>query len=175
MRMAMLMGTAGVALLATTGFAQEVSYDYDRTADFTKLKTYAWTGGRKLNDELNHKRIVAAIDAQLAVKGLGKVEPNASPDVLVTYDIGFARDLQIRGYQSGWAGYRTGARYGSARTEQILVGALAVDLMDAKTRSTLWHATATRDVDADADPEKREKNINKTAEKLFEKFPPTGK
>jgi hypothetical protein len=40
----------------------------------------------------------------------------------------------------------------------------------------IWRSSATRDVDADASPEKRDKNLNKAAEKMFEHYPAgTGK
>jgi hypothetical protein len=172
MRIATMLGTAGVALLAGSATAQEISYDFDRSANFAAIKTYAWVTGHSVKDDLNHKRIVAAIDAQLAARGLSKVEQGASPDALVTYHVGFARDLQVTGYGSTWGGYRS--RPISARTEQITVGTLAVDMMDAKTKSVIWRGAATRDMDVDASPEKREKNLNKAAEKMFEHYPTTG-
>ena len=173
MRIATMLATAGVALRTGSAGAQEISYDFDRSANFASLKTYAWVSGHGVKDDLNHKRIVAAIDAQLAAKGLSKVEAGANPDALVAYHVGFARDLQISGYGSGWGGpYR--ARPISARAEQVTVGTLAVDLMDAKTKSVIWRGAATRDMDQDASPEKREKNLNKAAEKMFEHYPTTG-
>ena len=62
---------------------------------------------------------------------------------------------------------------GTARAEQVVVGTLVVELIDAKTGSTIWRGIATRDVDVQASPGKREKNINKAAEKLFKHYPPT--
>jgi hypothetical protein len=56
--------------------------------------------------------------------------------------------------------------------EEVVVGRLAVVMIDAKTHTLLWRGIATRDVDANASPEKRDKNINKAAEKLFKKYPP---
>lgn len=173
MRIATMVGTAGLALFSSSAMAQEISYDFDRSANFSSIKTYAWVTGHTVKDDLNHKRIVAAIDAQLAAKGLGKVEQSANPDVLVAYHVGFARDLQISGYGSTWGGPRS--RPISARAEQVTVGTLAVDLRDAKTKSVIWRSSATRDVDADASPEKRDKNLNKAAEKMFEHYPASGK
>ena len=167
-----LMGTAMAALLTTTAVAQDVSYDYDRTVDFTKLKTYAWVPGSNLTDELNHKRIVEAIEAQLAMKGMVKVNSDAKADVLIAYQTAFDKDLEIHGFSTGWAGYRFG-RTGSARVEEVVVGKLAVVMMDATTHALVWRGIATRDVDLNASAEKRDKNINKAAEKLFKKYPPT--
>ena len=169
--MATLMGTAMAALLSTTLMAQDVSYDYDRSVDFTKLKTYAWVPGTNLSDELNHKRIVDAIDAQMAMKGLVKVDSGTNADALIAYQTAFDKNPQINGFSTGWAGYRFG-RTGSARVEEVVVGRLAVVMIDAKTHTLLWRGIATRDVDANASPEKRDKNINKAAEKLFKKYPP---
>ncbi|HEX2451801.1 MAG TPA: DUF4136 domain-containing protein [Gemmatimonadales bacterium] len=169
MRVATMLGTAGLALLASGAAAQDVTYDYDKTANFAGFKTYAWVDGRNVKDELNHKRIVAAVDAQLAARGFTKVEAGASPDVLVAYNVGFGQEVQISGYAPG---YRPAARWGSARAEQVLVGALGVEIVDAKTRTMTWRAIARKDLDEDASPEKRERNLNKAVAKMFEKYPP---
>src|SRR5262249_19731727 len=161
MRFATLIGTAAL-LLSTSARAQDVSYDYDKTVDFTALKTYAWTKGTTVQDELNHKRIVSAVDAQLAAKGLRQVEPGASPDVLVAYNAGARDEFEVSG--TGVGAYRPG-RWGSARVSQVAVGALAVEIIDPKTGSAVWRGVATKDLDLKVSPEKREKNINKAAEK----------
>ena len=173
MRVATLVGTAMLALLGSAASAQDVTYDYDKSADFTAFKTYAWVDGHNLPDQLNHQRIVEALDRQLASKGLRQVAPDANPDVLVAYHALFDKNVEIHGFSSGWAGYRFGAhRSGSARVEEILVGTLAVDIVNAKTRTTVWRGMATKNVDVNAKPEKREKNLDKAAEKLFKNYPP---
>ena len=174
MRIASFLTTVAVALLGTIAFAQNVTHDYDRSANFSSYRTYAWVRGTPLGDELNHKRIVRAIDSQLASKGLRQVEGHANPDLLVAYHATFDTSLQITGFSSGWGGYRFGpARSGTARADEILVGTLVVDLMDAKTETIVWRGAAAKDVDVKASAEKREKNINKAAEKLFKHYPPS--
>jgi hypothetical protein len=161
------------AVLSLTGAlaAQDVTYDFDKSADFSALHSYVWVQGTSVADELNHKRIVAAIDQQLAAKGLGKADGKANADAYVAYHAAFSRDLEINA--SGWGGYRFGpARSGSARVEQVVVGTLVVDIIDAKTGSILWRGIASKELDPQASPEKRDKNINKAAEKLFKKYPP---
>lgn len=172
-RIATLIGTALLALTGTTVVAQDVTYDFDKSADFSKLHGYVWVRGTPVNDELIHKRIVAAIDKQLGVKGLNKAEGKADADVLVAYHAAFSKDLEVHGFSSGWGGYRFGpARSGSARVEEILIGTLVVDIIDAKTGTILWRGIATKELDTEASPEKRDKNINKAAEKLFKNYPP---
>jgi hypothetical protein len=167
-----LVGTTGLALLGTIALAQSVTYDFDKAADFTRMKTYAWTRGTELRDELNHKRVVSAIEAQLAAKGLTRVEADGKADLLVAYHASFDTDLEING--SGWGGYRFGpGRVGTARVEEIVIGSLVVELADGKTHTLVWRGIATKELDPKAKPEKREKNINKAAEKLFKNYPPT--
>ncbi|MGE0815337.1 MAG: DUF4136 domain-containing protein [Vicinamibacterales bacterium] len=172
MRLATLVAVVGL-LLGTAASAQSISFDFDRSVSFGGFRTYAWASGTNVPDALVHQRIVNAVDAQLARKGLSRVDAGARPDVLVAYHATFDKDLQISGFGSGWGGYRFGGyRNMSARAEEILVGTMIVDLVDPGTKTIVWRGTATKDIDVNAKPEKRDKNINKTAEKLFKHYPP---
>ena len=81
----------GLALLLT-GCKSTPNYDYDNSVNFSQLSTYAWvveskpTGSDKeyFNSDINNKRIVNAIEARLADKGLRKVSPSEA-SVLVNY------------------------------------------------------------------------------------------
>ena len=44
--------------------------------------------------------------------------------------------------------------------------------VDARTKTIVWRGTATKDIDVNANPDKRDKNIAKTTEKLFKSYPP---
>jgi hypothetical protein len=161
-----------LALASTMVFAQNVTYDYDRTADFSRFKRYAWTRGTIVPDTFNHERISAAINAQLAAQGMIEVDPTADPDVLVAYHANFDRDLRVTGFASGWGGFRYGGtRSGVARTEEILVGTLAVDIVDASSRTIVWRGMAVKDVKVAASPDKRDASINRAVEKIFKNYP----
>jgi Domain of unknown function (DUF4136) len=170
MRIALCATALGIAMLGTIAVAQSVNYDYDRSADFTKFKTYTWVRGTELKDELNHKRVVRAIDTELAAKGLSLVERNA--DVLVAYHANFDENLQINGNSAGFGGPRFGNISGTATTQRIVTGTLVVDIMDAGTRAMVWRGLAEHDLNPGAKPEKREKNITKATEKIFKNYPP---
>jgi hypothetical protein len=173
MRLQTFATTAALVALGTITFAQNVTFDFDRAVDFARLRSYSWVRGTVLSDQLNHGRIVRAVDAQLSQKGLAKIEQSASPDVLVAYHATFDRNLEINGFSTGWGPYRLGGnRSGVARAEQILVGTLALDVVHAKTNTIVWRGLASKDIDVKASPEKREKNINQTVGKLFKNFPP---
>jgi uncharacterized protein DUF4136 len=169
MRIATFLSTVSLMMLGAVALAQTVTYDFDKGASFGRYKTYAWVRGTNVNDELSHKRIVRAIDAQLATKGFARVERTENPDVLVAYHASFENELQINA--TGYGGIRWN-RSGTARVEEIPVGTLAVDMVDANTNTIVWRGMASREIDVKASPEKREKNINKAAEKLLKNYPP---
>jgi hypothetical protein len=171
MRFRTFLTLIGCALLGAVMFGQTLSYDFDRSANFGGFKTYSWVKGTNPLDAINHQRVMGAIDAQLALKGLARVDHN--PDMLVAYHATFDQDLRIDGFSSGWGGYRFGGmRNGTATVDEILVGTLAVDLVDARSQSIVWRGVASKEINPKVSPEKREKNINKAAEKLFKNYPP---
>jgi hypothetical protein len=171
MRIAMAATVIGLALLGTITFAQNITYDFDRSAPFARFKTYSWVKGTPVKDQLNDKRIVSAIDSQLLAKGFTKVA-EGDADVLVAYHASFDKSLQINGSSSGY-GYRFGAmRTGRATLDEVTVGTIAIDLVDASNKTIVWRGLASGELDPAAKPEKREKNIQKAAAKLFKNYPP---
>jgi len=171
MRITTVATVIGLALLGTITLAQNVTYDFDRSAPFARFKTYTWVKGTPVNDALNDKRIVSAIDSQLAAKGFTRMADGG--DVLVAYHASFDKNLQINGFSSGWGGYRFGGtRTGRATLDEIVVGTIAIDMVDASNKTIVWRGLASGELDPRANPQKREKNIQKAAAKLFKNYPP---
>ena len=87
--------TAGLIalLIPVAALAQKVSYDFDKTANFSAFKTYAHKDGTKVGQPLIDDRISAAIDEQMAAKGFTKAEAN--PDVFVVYHMAFDKQQDI--------------------------------------------------------------------------------
>jgi hypothetical protein len=163
-RFATLLATAAL-LLGTKAWGQDISYDYDRSADFGRMRTYAWVNGSPVGDELNHARIMHAIEAQLAAKGVHRAASVAEADLLVTYHAIVTTEAAVTGTRLGIN------RFASARVEEVAVGSLIVDLRDGTSGAVVWRGVATRDLDAKASPEERERNINKAVEKMFKHYP----
>jgi hypothetical protein len=162
-----------LTLVATVALAQNVTYDYDRAANFADYRSYAWSRGTELADELNHTRVVRAIDAALVGKGLVRVETSANPDVLVAYHASFEKNLEITGSAHGWGPIGLGGdRFGSARVQPVVVGTLVVDISDARTNAIVWRSLASSDIRPTDKPETRDKKIAKATEKMFKNFPP---
>jgi Domain of unknown function (DUF4136) len=177
------LATAALAILfvPTLAAAQKTSYDYDKTANFATFKTYALKDGTKVGQQLIDDRIVAAIETELAAKGMSKVEAN--PDVFVVYHVAFDTQKDISTYSSGggygpygwgwgggWAGGTT-----STQVRDILVGTLVIDVADAKKSQVAWRGMGVKEVQTQASPEKRDKSINEAVKKIFKNYPPKAK
>ena len=171
------------AMMPAVLLAQKVSYDYEKTANFAAFKTYAHKDGTKVGQQLIDDRIVAAIDTELAAKGLTKSESN--PDVFVVYHIAFDKQKDISTYSSGYGGgygaygwgWGGGWAGGTTTTQvrDILIGTLVIDLADAKKGQLAWRGVGTKEVNTQANPEKRDKSINNAVKKIFKNYPPKRK
>src|SRR6516164_11025042 len=164
--------------------AQDVRYDFDKDKDFSKYKTYKWVPikGADQPDELTAKRIMAAVDTELATKGLTKTDSD-NADLLVGYQTALGTEKQFTSYNTGWGygpgwgrggydygGMATTTTYGSTST--IYVGQLDLSIYDAAQKELVWRGAATKTLDPKAKPEKKQKNITKAIEKLLKNFPP---
>jgi hypothetical protein len=171
------------ALTPALVLAQKVSYDYEKTANFDAFKTYAHRDGTKVGQSLIDDRIVAAIETELAAKGLTKSE--SAPDVFVVYHVAFDKQKDISTYSSGYGGgygaygwgWGGGWAGGSTTTQvrDILVGTLVIDLADAAKGQLAWRGMGVKEVDTQAKPEKRDKSINNAVKKIFKNYPPKQK
>jgi hypothetical protein len=178
-----------IALLVvgvTATVAQDVRYDYDKDKDFSKYKSYKWVSikGADQPDELTGKRIMAAVDAELATKGLTKTDGETA-DVYIAYQTAIGTEKQFTSYNTGW-GYGPGwgggwygggmsstTTYGSTST--VYVGQLDLSMYDPATKQLVWRGVASKTLDPKASPEKKEKNIGKAVKKLLKNYPPKQK
>ena len=155
--------------------AQKVTTDFDKHAPFAMFKTYGWKLGTPAKNPLMDERIINAIDAQLAAKGFMKMDLEKNPDLLVVYHAAVDIETQITTFDSGggwygWYGPYYGGGTSTTYVDKIPVGTLRVDIADIKNKRLIWQGKAT---DSLSDkPEKVEKTIQKSAEKMFKKFPP---
>jgi Domain of unknown function (DUF4136) len=73
---------------ASSAFAQDVSYNFDSKADFSKYKTYRWEKHPQSMDidELTMNQLGATLDAEFAKKGLTKTNA-ATADLVIVYQL----------------------------------------------------------------------------------------
>lgn len=176
-----MVSTCGLLVLtiATAVFAQEVRYNFDKNTDFSQLRTYKWVdikGGQQVNS-LTDKQIKEAVDAQLAQKGLTKVE-EGNADILVGYQAAVSQNKQFTSYNSGWGyGPGWGGAGGMTTTTEstIYSGQLVLDMYSPQGHDLIWRGIASKSIDPNAKPDKQEKNLNKAVAKLLKNYPPEEK
>lgn len=163
-------------------WAQDVSYNFAQGEDFSKYKTYKWVDLKGVDhaSELTEKQIKDAIDANLATKGLQKVDSDTA-DLYIDIQTAVGTEKQFTSYNTGWGygpGWRGGyggstATYGSTST--IYVGQLGLDMYDSAKKELVWRGTASKTLDPKAKPDKQQKNIKKAVDKLLKNYPPKKK
>jgi len=171
-------------LLLTAGrsVAQDVRYNFDDKADFSKFKTYKWAvvKNAKPVDDLTDKQIKSAVDAALAQKGLTSVDADTA-DLYIAYQAAVGTEQQLTVFSSGWGygpGWYGGGWYGptggitTGQTATIYTGQLDIDMYDAAKRELVWRGVVSKTLDPKAKPEKRQKNLNKSVAKLMRNYPP---
>ncbi len=151
---------------ATVLLAQDVQYNYDRDANFAAYKTYQWAERRRVTDQLVDQDIRRAVDAQLAQKGLQKVESGA--DLYVEYRTALDRERQLDAWSMGprWSGM---AR---ATTSTVNVGTLVLNIYDPVRKQLVWRGSVSKTLNIKKDPDKNYKNLEKAVAKLLRNYPP---
>ena len=156
--------------------AQKVSVGADPGVDLTKYKTYGWSSNRPSPNPVISQMIISSVDAQLAGKGLKKVE--ADPELTVV--VFGSTESDIQGSNPSWAPSLNSLATGVVSGPQSFVitkGTLVIDLEDAKTKSSVWRGQATQTLDHGPtgdrarDAKMVEKPIRNAVAKMFKQFP----
>lgn len=165
--------------------AQDVRYNFDGKADFSKYKTYKWVDikGADHPNQLVEKQIKDAVDSELAKKGLTKTDAD-SADLYLGYQTALATEKQFTSYNTGW-GYGPGwgrGWYGgmgttttTGSTSTIYIGQLDLDMYDSAMKDLVWRGVVSKTIDPKAKPDKQQKNLTKAVEKLLKNYPPQQK
>jgi len=182
MRVSIVLALMLVLTGSSAALAQDVRYNFDKQSNFSGFKTYRWValkGAQPLPD-LTERQVKAAIDAELAKKGLTLAQGDQA-DLLVGYQAAVDTEKQYTSYDTGWGygpGWYGGGWYGggggmtTGSTSTIYVGQLAVDMYAAAPHQLVWRGVASKTLDAKAKPEKQQKNLAKAVTKLLKNYPP---
>jgi hypothetical protein len=160
--------------------------DYDRSVDFSKFRTFHIKNvhpqpepgargpqGAPLPNELADRRIKNALAAELTAKGLHRDDEN--PDLWVVPHVRLSHETVVYGWDAGWGygwGWRGRFGWGAAAVEQIPLGTLIVDIVDAHAKQLVWRGTATDTIDPHASPAEKERALGEAVAKMFLDFPP---
>ncbi len=168
---------------AVNAFAQDVRYNFDKQANFSGFRTYKWVTlkGAQVPNELVDLQIKAAVDAELATKGLTRTDAETA-DLLIGYQTAVNTEKEYTSFDTGWGygpGWYGGGWYGgggmsttTGTTSTIYIGQLAVDMYHSPAKALVWRGVASKTLDAKAKPDKQQKNLAKAVTKLFKNYPP---
>ncbi len=160
-----------------------VSSDYDKSANFAQHKTYGFhkEGVDKAEiSDLDKKRILRAIDQELANKGLSK---STNPDLIVNIFTKERTDVNVYNYNAGFGmgwGWGYPGFYGSwgwpgwnnTSVSTTPKGTLFIDVIDAKSKELIWQGVGQGTLSTSDDVEKREKKIQEFVSKILAQYPP---
>ncbi|UQD54977.1 DUF4136 domain-containing protein [Flavobacterium sp. K5-23] len=167
-----------IIFLLSSCSSVRVYSDYDKNVDFSQYKTYAFhkQGIDKVQiSELDKKRILRAIDAELSKKGMSKSE---NPDLLVNIMTKERERLDVNQFNAGW-GYGWGWGWnpylwgGQSYVTSSTEGTLFIDLIDAKKKELVWEGEGIGYLSENRD--NKEKQINEYVAKILELYPPKSK
>jgi hypothetical protein len=164
---------AFVFLSTVACFAQQVKFDYDRSADFNQYKTFSW-GTVHTQNPLWVERIKSAVDSALTAKGWTLVDSGRSVSIMAMEmnETHQTLNTYYDGFGGGWRWGGLGDSFGDSTTTESTykVGTLVVDLFDSKTKTLIWRGSASDTLSDKSD--KNIKHLDKAVDKLFERFPP---
>ena len=164
---------ASILLLSACSSTKVLS-DIDKEADFKTYKTYAWSVEEdpvnkdypQFDNTLNRKRWKNAIDAAMQNEGYVLGEENV--DLQVDFHIQFEHNAVIdRGYHNDEMNYN--AQIEPTAVYQYDEGTMTIHLIDLERKQLVWQGISTRILDHSL-LEKADANIQKTVNKIFEKF-----
>lgn len=166
-----------IALGPISVSAQKVKVGADPAVDVARYRTYAWNKQMSPGNPIIQQAIINAVDQAMSAKGLRKVETD--PELTIVLFTATDSDLNVS-YPSWSNAMGTAMSTGIAVGSQSWVvtkGTLVVDMEDAKTKSSVWRATATHTLEhgptgnSVKDAKSVEKPIRKAVEKMFKQFP----
>lgn len=146
-----------------------VSVDYDREADFSMYKTYAFykpgIDAVEISD-LDKRRILKAIDNELSEKGMLKTD---NPDILINIFTDEQENINIYQDNFGW-GMGWGWGMPMTQVSSNVEGTLFIDFIDLRKNRLVWQGIGTGILSLDMD--KKEARINEIVRKILKNYPP---
>ena len=153
--------------------------DYDKKVDFTQFKTFAFykPGVDKVEiSDLDKKRILKSIEAEMLAKGFTKSE---NPDLLVNFFTKSREQVDVNafnnnwgyGYGYGWNPYIWGGNRTTVRTSTQ--GTLFVDLIDAKKKEMVWQGEGQGEIFKNQND--KEERIQEFVTEILKQYPPQKK
>jgi hypothetical protein len=168
---------AALSFVSAAVFAQDVKTDFDKSANFGGIKTFAVKIGTSWNNQISEKRVTDEITQTLTEKGWKATDADKADAIVLLHGATEKQKSLNTFYSGGYGGYgyrgwggMGGMSTATTTTSEYLVGTLVVDIFDAKSKALLFRGTATDEISDK--PDKNIKKLDKAATKMFKDFPP---
>lgn len=175
---------ASFALMMSGCATMDIANDYDTGYNFHQIKTYAWVQGIKIDsgdgridDKAIEMRMRKAIENELRLKGLTKVE-SGSPDILVGFNAAINEPLYRNTfYESGMTTFGSVDVYYAERTAyrhpEYDKGSVIIDMIKPDSKTIIWRGSAQANVQIEyVSEDAKKKRLKKAVEKILKDFPP---
>ncbi len=167
----------------------KVTSDYDKSADFTKYKTYSFYKWEEESDKqltrFDKERIENAVGNEMDIRGYKYVEGEADLTVSLfvvleqkTSKTAYTNHFGAGGpgyygyddwdYDVGW-GWGMGHSTTTYNETDYVDGTLVIDVFDMSNRKLIWQGVGAGTVDED--PGKRQKKMPSEIKQIFSSFP----
>ena len=170
--------------LTTFAFAQKVEVGYDKSADFSRYRTYTWAEpAMPPTRPILYETVMSAIDSQLGSKGYSRVDKGGDltliPAGAIDFAIAVSPGTPISPTFSGPppainATMWTGAQGGGELMPAVPDGTLVLEFVDRAANRVVWSGKVSQKLDI----EKKTKSLelaSKAVAKLLKQFPPKAK
>jgi hypothetical protein len=162
-------------LVVTSCTSVRVATDYDRNANFASYNSFAFykpgIDKAKISD-LDKKRILRSIDAELSAKGIQKSE---SPSLLISIFTKEQERVDVYnnnfGWGWGWNPWWFGGNWGNT-VSRTTEGQLYIDLIDANTNELVWQGVGSARLYTGSDIDKKDERIREIVREILAKYPP---
>jgi hypothetical protein len=160
-----LASVVGLALVASSVcLGQGINTSYLPGIDFSRYRSYQWVTTKPHPVQSVDAEIKSLIDSQLRSRGLTRTDN--SPDLTVDYQVAISPKEE-------WSTFRYNEIETLTPTKTtVYVGTLGVEFSDAARKQVVWNGRITKAVDRDAVTGKKQKNLEKSVQRLLRDFPP---
>ena len=160
--------------LAAAAMAQQVDITTDRTADFSRYRTFTIEVATSWGNPIGERHLIEELTAGFAGRGWTQ-DTSGSPDVRILVHGATEEKKRLDTfYTGGYGGYGGwgwgGVGSSTTMTSEYTEGTLVVDIFDAGTKTLVWRGVAQDELKGKQS--KREKQATKAVTKLLKDFPP---
>jgi hypothetical protein len=171
-----------VLMSVASGLAQKVKVGYDKSADFSRYRTYTWHAPAiTQNRPLLTANVIGIIQSELQVKELVSVDKDGDLTLISRggIDYGFGSTSGVTDDSCAncqkplvdpmeWTGQQGPPGGGGAGLPK---GTLELKFIDRATNKVVWDGTVVQKLDPDKKQQSLEK-VNTAIKKLLAEFPP---